>query len=260
MNSLRVTAAHEFFHAVQFGYDYGEDPWLMEATATWMEERVADDDQRQPAVPPLRPGRRARRPARHLQPAGFNQYGNWAFFEYLSSRYGNRRRPRDLEKAGELPGGGGPVLHAGGRRGAPQARRLPGGLRPLRRGQITPGRDLRRGQPAGPAPPSPVLDPRQAVEVLVRLRRLGERQPVGGEVVDAERVASSVSSGRMSSTQRLTLAWPIRSWICLSNSVSIGIGSAIAAVDADQRDRAAAAHRVDRGVERGEPVDARRRS
>ncbi len=29
----------------------------------------------------------------------------------------------------------------------------------------------------------------------------------------------------MSSTQRLTLAWPIRSWICLSNIVSIGIGS-----------------------------------
>ena len=30
----------------------------------------------------------------------------------------------------------------------------------------------------------------------------------------------------MSSTQRLTLHWPIRSWICLSDSVSIGIGSA----------------------------------
>ena len=38
--NLRVTAAHEFFHAVQFAYDYDEDPWLMEATATWMEERV----------------------------------------------------------------------------------------------------------------------------------------------------------------------------------------------------------------------------
>ena len=41
--SLRVTAAHEFFHAIQFGYDYAEDGWLMEATATWVEERVADD-------------------------------------------------------------------------------------------------------------------------------------------------------------------------------------------------------------------------
>ena len=31
----------------------------------------------------------------------------------------------------------------------------------------------------------------------------------------------------MSGTQRCTLAWPIRSWICLSNMVIIGIGSAI---------------------------------
>jgi hypothetical protein len=35
-NSLKVTAAHEFFHAIQFAYDYLEDPWMMEATATWM--------------------------------------------------------------------------------------------------------------------------------------------------------------------------------------------------------------------------------
>ena len=48
MVSLRVTAAHEFFHAIQFGYDFREDPWLLESTATWMEERVADgaDDNR----------------------------------------------------------------------------------------------------------------------------------------------------------------------------------------------------------------------
>ena len=55
----------------------------------------------------------------------------------------------------------------------------------------------------------------------------------------------------MSSTQRRTFAWPMRSWICLSNSCSIGIGSVIAAVDADERDRAAAADDVDREVQRG---------
>ena len=49
IQTLRVTAAHEFLHAVQFGYDYREDPWLLEATATWIEERYADgvDDNRQ---------------------------------------------------------------------------------------------------------------------------------------------------------------------------------------------------------------------
>ena len=65
------------------------------------------------------------------------------------------------------------------------------------------------------------------LEDLVGLGRLVERQLVGGEVVDAERVARRSSSGMMSSTQRLTLAWPIRSWICLSNIVIIGIGSAV---------------------------------
>ena len=49
MQSAQVTAAHEFFHAIQFAYDYGEDAWMLEATATWMEERVFDkvNDNRQ---------------------------------------------------------------------------------------------------------------------------------------------------------------------------------------------------------------------
>ena len=40
---LRATAAHEFFHAVQYAYDSSEDPWLTEGTAVWMEDEVADD-------------------------------------------------------------------------------------------------------------------------------------------------------------------------------------------------------------------------
>ena len=86
--SLQVTAAHEFFHAIQFGYDAGEDGWFMETTATWMEERYADsiNDNRQF----LRYGQ-VRHPAGALDffnANGWNQYGNWAFFEYLGSRYG----------------------------------------------------------------------------------------------------------------------------------------------------------------------------
>ena len=41
-NSLRVTAAHEFFHAIQFAYDVNEDIWFMEGTATWVEDEVYD--------------------------------------------------------------------------------------------------------------------------------------------------------------------------------------------------------------------------
>ena len=46
MDALRVTAAHEFFHAVQFGYDYKRvrsEAWLSEGTATWIEDEVFDD-------------------------------------------------------------------------------------------------------------------------------------------------------------------------------------------------------------------------
>ena len=43
LGGLRATAAHEFFHAVQYAYDSSEDPWLTEGTAVWMEDEVADD-------------------------------------------------------------------------------------------------------------------------------------------------------------------------------------------------------------------------
>jgi hypothetical protein len=39
---LRATAAHELFHAVQFGYDANEDIYWFEQTAVWMEEQVFD--------------------------------------------------------------------------------------------------------------------------------------------------------------------------------------------------------------------------
>lgn len=106
LHSLRVTAAHEFFHAVQFGYDYGEDAWFMEATATWMEERFADDinDNRQylPYGQVGSPGQ----PLDTFNQGGFNQYGNWAFFEYLSSRFGAGIVRQIMKNAGSFPGGG----------------------------------------------------------------------------------------------------------------------------------------------------------
>ena len=43
LEALQVTAAHEFFHAVQFAYDWKEASFLTEGTATWMEDEVFDD-------------------------------------------------------------------------------------------------------------------------------------------------------------------------------------------------------------------------
>jgi hypothetical protein len=39
---LQVTAAHEYNHVLQYGYDSQADSWLFEATATWMEDKVYD--------------------------------------------------------------------------------------------------------------------------------------------------------------------------------------------------------------------------
>ena len=86
--SLKATAAHEFFHEIQFALDFGEDAWWMEATATWMEEQVfdgANDNRRyipfgQIGVPNT--------PLDEFQDIGSAQYGNWPFFEYLSRHFG----------------------------------------------------------------------------------------------------------------------------------------------------------------------------
>jgi hypothetical protein len=100
--NLKVTAAHEFFHAVQFAYDAAEDRWLMESTATWMEERYADDvnDNRQ-----YLPYGQLGRPMKSLDSsAGFEKYGNWAFWEYLTEHKGNGLVKQVWNKAGAFKG------------------------------------------------------------------------------------------------------------------------------------------------------------
>jgi len=42
LEAIQLTAAHEYQHAIQFGYDGYEKAWLFEATATEMEEQIYD--------------------------------------------------------------------------------------------------------------------------------------------------------------------------------------------------------------------------
>ena len=106
-DNLTVTAAHEFFHAVQYAYDYAEDPWMMEATATWMEERIATqvNDNRQ-----YFPWSQIYAPYVPLDAfsnkAGY-QYGNWVFWEYLSNNYGIGIVKKAWQEAGSLKKDGG---------------------------------------------------------------------------------------------------------------------------------------------------------
>ncbi len=82
----KVTLAHEYYHAVQFAYDFFEDPWFMEATATWVEDEVYDgiNDNRQ-----FLPAGQLGLPHIPLDRFGYdgNHYGNWIFFRYLTEQW-----------------------------------------------------------------------------------------------------------------------------------------------------------------------------
>lgn len=87
LQNMKVTAAHEFFHDVQFAYDAGEDGWFMEATATWAEDIVYDKINDNAFYLPYGP--MAHPTDTSLDTAGsLFQYGDWIFFRYLTDRYG----------------------------------------------------------------------------------------------------------------------------------------------------------------------------
>jgi hypothetical protein len=101
--NLQVTAAHEFFHAVQFAYDASEDPWFMEGGAAWIEDEVytnVNDNRQYLAVSQFR------RPGQPLDDnRGLRVYGTWGFLRYLSELYGPDVILRAWERADGADGG-----------------------------------------------------------------------------------------------------------------------------------------------------------
>lgn len=85
-SALRVTAAHEFFHVVQFAYDANEDGWIMEATASWVEDELYDGINDSWYYLPYGPLGRPTQPLDAFF-EGLEPYGTWIFFRYLSERY-----------------------------------------------------------------------------------------------------------------------------------------------------------------------------
>jgi hypothetical protein len=80
---LEVTSAHELNHASQFAYDWLEDVWFLEGTATNVEETVypAVDDN----VAFLRDVSPLTVPGSPLDRGGFldSEYGSWIFWRFL---------------------------------------------------------------------------------------------------------------------------------------------------------------------------------
>lgn len=85
VENLQVTMAHEYFHAVQFAYDYFEDGWFMEATAAWAEDELydgIDDNLQYLANSPITNRKRS------MDMFGdFYHYGVWIFFRYLTEKF-----------------------------------------------------------------------------------------------------------------------------------------------------------------------------
>ena len=88
IKALRVTVAHEFFHAVQYSYDWLEDSWLLEGTATWIEDQVFDkiNDNRQ-YLKKNSPHTNPEVPLDLFSSQSYPQYGVWSFFQYLGEKY-----------------------------------------------------------------------------------------------------------------------------------------------------------------------------
>ena len=90
LDALKITATHEFFHAVQFAYDWKEARWLMEGSAVQMEDEIYDEINaylsfvedsayHQPEIP---------LDAFSAPDDGENfEYGSFLFFRFMSEYY-----------------------------------------------------------------------------------------------------------------------------------------------------------------------------
>jgi hypothetical protein len=94
-----VTAAHEFFHAIQFSYDWFEDLWLMEGTAMFMEGqfrptvedriRYLEDSALTSPGTPVDRG------------AGGFEYGAWIWWRFLVDDFGELADPLVIREVWE---------------------------------------------------------------------------------------------------------------------------------------------------------------
>ena len=91
---LQVSVAHEYFHAVQFAYDAEDDGWLMESTATLMEDELYDDVNDNAFFlnygqmgDPDASGYPLAGPSTPLDTFDLTAYGNWGFWRYLTEQH-----------------------------------------------------------------------------------------------------------------------------------------------------------------------------
>jgi hypothetical protein len=101
---LELTAVHEFFHAIQFGYDASDDTWLLEGTATWIEDEVYGTVHEAYARFPYSALRQPQVPLDAVSRTKPYQYGSWVFWRYLEELLapgGSKRDPAVIRRVWE---------------------------------------------------------------------------------------------------------------------------------------------------------------
>ena len=97
--SLQITAAHEFHHAIQYGYNYYFDIWYAEVTSTWMEDEVYDSvNQLYDYLPKYLP--LASTLSLNAPLGGNSEYGRWIFNRHLAERHSPDMVRKIWEKLG----------------------------------------------------------------------------------------------------------------------------------------------------------------
>ena len=111
LQSLQITAAHEYHHAIQYGYNYYFDVWYAEATSTWYEDELYDSVNQSYNYPPAW----FRNSTASLDLAVDDNatttgagYGRWIFNRYLAERHNTPAVVRNIWErlAGLNPVGG----------------------------------------------------------------------------------------------------------------------------------------------------------
>ena len=95
VQSMQVTAAHEYNHILQFNYDTFQDVWLFEATATWAEDEVypAIDDYLN-YIPAF-----AKKPQVPMTGQSIRIYAEAVWNHWLTYKYGEEVVRRTWEKS-----------------------------------------------------------------------------------------------------------------------------------------------------------------
>ena len=84
LENIKITAAHEFFHAIQFSYNCYERFWLMEATAVWSEDEIYNEINDHYRYMPSW----FQNSAKPIDDESSHMYGSFIFFQYIDEHLG----------------------------------------------------------------------------------------------------------------------------------------------------------------------------